>query len=339
MDFTKKFSHIYIEDCIKKHTKTKKILNYFPNAEIIIIPHYKEIFNRSGQDYRLLKKSQKLILAKRQKNFLYKTSFFIQNFGWDNIFYTPHVYNCVYDCSYCYLQGMFSNPNMVIFVNIEDYFATIKDQLKQIQKPIYICISYNSDLLALEHYTSFIKEWLYFTHNEKKLIVENRSKSVNYKYIKCQNPPQNFILSWSLLPDSLTKMLDLKTPKLKQRLRVIHEALNDGFKVRLSFEPVIFVKNYEQLYSEFLEEVFTYIDASKIQDLNIDLFRINSQYLKNIQKIRQDKILYYPYVQQDKMSFYNTCQAKLLFDFFQNNLKQYINMKKVFMPKNFTYNP
>ena len=337
MSFVKRFSHIYIEDDVKHHSKTQAILSHFPNAKIINIQHYKEIFNRSGQDYQLLKQAPKLILAKRNENFLYKTSFFIQNFGWDNIFYSPHIYNCIYDCSYCYLQGMFSSPNLVIFVNIEDYFAAIEAKLNISSKPIYICISYDSDLLAVEHYTGFVKQWLDFARNKTNLIVENRSKSANYKYIKCSNPPDNFILSWSLLPEVLTKTLDFKTPKLKQRLAIIRQAVDDGFRVRLSFEPIIFLQDYKTIYGQFLEEVFGIIDSSKIQDLNIDLFRINSQYLKKIQKIRQDKILHYPFMQQDQMSFYEPAKAELLFDFFQTKLPKYINMDKVFMPKDFVY--
>ena len=34
--------------------------------------------------------------------------------------------NCVYDCSYCFLQGMFNSANYLVFVNYEDYFKEIE---------------------------------------------------------------------------------------------------------------------------------------------------------------------------------------------------------------------
>ena len=36
------------------------------------------------------------------------------------------MYNCLFDCKYCFLQGMYSSANYVIFVNYEDYYEEIK---------------------------------------------------------------------------------------------------------------------------------------------------------------------------------------------------------------------
>ena len=36
------------------------------------------------------------------------------------------MYNCLFDCKYCFLQGMYSSANYVIFVNYEDYYDEIK---------------------------------------------------------------------------------------------------------------------------------------------------------------------------------------------------------------------
>ena len=32
------------------------------------------------------------------------------------------MYNCLFDCRYCFLQGMYNSSNFVIFVNYEDFF-------------------------------------------------------------------------------------------------------------------------------------------------------------------------------------------------------------------------
>mgnify|MGYP006970641936 FL=1 len=33
--------------------------------------------------------------------------------------------NCIYDCSYCYLKGMYPSGHMVLFVNIEDTWKNL----------------------------------------------------------------------------------------------------------------------------------------------------------------------------------------------------------------------
>ena len=38
--------------------------------------------------------------------------------------------NCIYDCNYCFLQGMFNSANYLVFVNYEDYFKEIEKIIK-----------------------------------------------------------------------------------------------------------------------------------------------------------------------------------------------------------------
>ena len=35
------------------------------------------------------------------------------------------MFNCIYDCDYCYLQGMYPSANIVVFVNHEDFFDAV----------------------------------------------------------------------------------------------------------------------------------------------------------------------------------------------------------------------
>lgn len=45
------FSHIYVEREVAEDPETKRILTQFPQAEVIDIDHYKDVFCRSRQDY------------------------------------------------------------------------------------------------------------------------------------------------------------------------------------------------------------------------------------------------------------------------------------------------
>ena len=56
---------IYIEESIAGHPRTKEILLRFPQATPISCSNYKEIFNPSGQNFRLQKKKPSLILAEK----------------------------------------------------------------------------------------------------------------------------------------------------------------------------------------------------------------------------------------------------------------------------------
>ena len=116
---------IYVEEAIKNHPRTKFILKKFKKSRIISINKYGEIFNKRNQNFRIQKANPCLILAHKKDNFVLPAP---EGFGIGSSknFYFSHMYNCIYDCRYCFLQGMYSSANYVIFVNFEDFDISIK---------------------------------------------------------------------------------------------------------------------------------------------------------------------------------------------------------------------
>ena len=145
--------------------------------EPIFIEHYKDLFNRSHQNFAKQKKAPALILAKKTGTLIYKGAPVCQSFGNEHFYYTSCMMNCIYHCDYCYLQGMYPSGHVVVFVNLEDYFNEL--QLLLQQHSIYLCISYDTDLLALESRFGFVKQWLLFASKYNNLSLEIRTKSGN----------------------------------------------------------------------------------------------------------------------------------------------------------------
>ena len=121
---------IYIEKKIKNHPRTNFILSKFKKARCIEIDRYGEIFNKRNQNFRIQKFSPDLILAHKESGLVLPAP---DGFGIGNSknFYFSHMYNCIYDCRYCFLQGMYSSANYVIFINFED-FVKKNDKFKKI---------------------------------------------------------------------------------------------------------------------------------------------------------------------------------------------------------------
>ncbi|HHS48469.1 MAG TPA: hypothetical protein ENM99_01195, partial [Desulfurella acetivorans] len=101
-----------------------------------------------------LKDKCALIYAKKKGEFLRKTpkSYTPNNtYGYSII----QSYNCVYDCSYCFLKGYFKTFNPVIFKNIKDYFDAIKKTIKDDKlRPLYFYLGTFSDPVALSIFDS-----------------------------------------------------------------------------------------------------------------------------------------------------------------------------------------
>ncbi|WP_337960888.1 SPL family radical SAM protein [Caloramator sp. mosi_1] len=313
-----------------KYSLTKDILKRFECSKIIEIEHYKDVFSRANQDFYLQKQSPKLILAVKQNNLIYKGAEVCEDFGNKYFYYTSIMMNCIYDCEYCYLQGMYTSANIVIFVNIDDYFKEIRELLKK--HPVYLCISYDTDLLAFEGLTNYVGRFIEFAKVNRDLTIEIRTKSANFTSIKDLEPQDNVILAWTLSPDGVIEKYEHRTPSLKRRIEAIKNAVDKGWRVRLCFDPILYIKDWREDYKTLVEEVFSIIDGEKIIDVSIGLFRVSKDYLKRMRKQRPNSIvLNYPYDTIEGVCSYDRELGKEMIEYVYSLIKSYVDREKIYI--------
>jgi len=323
----KKFSHIYIEEDVKDHPLTIKILNKFPKSKVVYINRYSEVFNRSNQNYLVQKKGQNIIIAKKRHDFVYKGSELCEDFGNIHFFHTSNIYNCIYECEYCYLQGLYPSAHLVIFVNLEDYFKEI-DKLIERNK-IYLSISYETDLLALEYLTGFTRKWIEYA-SSKDLLLEVRTKSANFSALQDVVIPPNVIFAWTLLPQPVIVRYEKFTPSLQRRLKSIKQAISKGLTIRISIEPVMYVENFEEVYRQFVEEVFSCIPEKSVKDVNIGAFRLPKEQAKRMERLNEASLIFShdTVVKGEVFTYRNASDYE---DFVAEEVKKYIPSEKVYV--------
>lgn len=294
------FSHIYIEKQIKNHPRTERILERFPNAEMIEIDNYKDIFNRRGQDCVRQHRYQALILAKKEPPFFYEGAPVCQDFGNTNFYYCSMIRNCIYDCDYCYLKGMYPSGHMVIFVNTEDYFSQLDEILKE--KSMYLCVSYDADLLAVESLAGYGKEWVNYARRDN-LAVEIRTKSANPAMWENVCLP-NVIYAFTLSPQRLIEQNEKGTPSVAARIACALSGLEKGFPVRLCFDPMLYMPQWREAYGELLaelDEAFGQRNLSMqmLKDVSVGCFRISQEYMKRLKRMEPlSPTVQFPYVNE-----------------------------------------
>lgn len=330
------FSHIYVEKAIADHPRTKRILERFPNARIIFIDHYKDVFCRKGQDFILQQRAQNLILGAKQGNLIYKGAPVCQSFGNEYFYYTSCIMNCVYDCEYCYLKGMYPSGNMVVFVNLEDIFDEVRAHLKD--HPMYLCISYDTDMLAMEQMAGYTAEWISFaqtlTDSKNPLKLEIRTKSANSLFWQKHSPIPGIIYAITLSPQAIIDAYEHRTPSLSQRLASARQAIQRGFSLRLCFDPMIYCRDWEQHYGEMLRQVFAGLAMDKIEDVSVGTFRVSQDYLNKMRKNQPDSaVVQFPYQNDGGVYHYSQELTERMEGFLTDRLKEKIPEEKIFLWK------
>lgn len=236
--------YLYAERDALSYPAAQRILSAFPKARTVVIGHYKEIFARPGQNFSVQKRHPALILAVNRGRFLYEGAGNCQNFGYEGFYYASCAKNCLYQCDYCYLQGMYRSANPVLFVNIEDCLRETERLIgaRKENGGVYLCLSYDTDLLSMERLLGYGRIWNTFAARfpaSAHFTAEIRTKSGSRFFFQENEPCANMIFAWSVAPELRIAAYEKRTAPLAERLRAAKYAMDRGFRVRLCLDPVI----------------------------------------------------------------------------------------------------
>ncbi|HKV10431.1 MAG TPA: DNA photolyase, partial [Thermoanaerobaculia bacterium] len=224
---------IYVEEEILSHPRTLQIQSRFPDAEVVPCARYGEIFNRRAQSFRLQKRRPSLILARKHRNFVHEAP---EGFGiaGANSFCFSHMLNCIYDCRYCFLQGMYRSAHYVIFVNYEDFQWEIEETIRGAAGgPLWFFSGYDCDSLALEPVTRFAASFVPFFARFPQASLELRTKSTQIKSLLEMDAVPNVVVAWSLTPEEVQTSYEHQTPSIDRRLRAMERLQERGWKLGL----------------------------------------------------------------------------------------------------------
>ncbi len=324
-------STIYIEEEIASHPRTLAILERFPDATKISCVRYGEIFNRKSQNFRLQKKQPALILAKKHKGFVLPSPI-EYSIGAQHNYYFSHMLNCLYDCRYCFLQGMFQSAHYVLFVNNEDFLEKMESITKQHNnETVHFFSGYDCDSLALDPVTDFTSEFLPFFERHPNSLLELRTKSTQIRTLLKREPIKNCVVAFSFTPDKIAKALEHKAPDINKRLQAILDLQKAGWQIGLRFDPLIYTKDYARKYSELFNALFSKINPELTHSISLGGFRLPKDYFRKLEKLYPDEKLFAsPQEEENNNIGYPENIRNEMLDFCKDIITQYIPDNKFF---------
>ena len=320
-----RFTHVYVEERAREYPLTSEILGKLSGANIIPIKHYKDVFDRKRQNAVLQREHQALIIAVRDGNRIFKGAPVCQSFGNKNFYYASSMMNCPFDCEYCYLKGMYPSSNMVVFVNLEDYRADVEEKLKE--GPMYVCASYDTDLLAMNGLTGHADFWKELALAHDDLLVELRTKAA----VEIKENILNVIYAFTLSPEEVVSRYERYTAPVKARISAAQSAIENGAKVRLCFDPIIKIPDWNSAYKKLVDETAAAIDFSKLTDVSVGTFRISADYLTKMRKAYPgSELAWYPYVVKEGVAQYVPDTDQEMQEFVCGLIGEHIGREKIF---------
>lgn len=283
---------IYVEEEIQDHPRTLQIQARFPDAEIVPCSRYGEVFNRRAQHFRLQKRRPSLILAKKHRGFVHEAP---AGFGIEGArsFTFSHMHNCIYDCRYCFLQGMYRSAHYVIFVNFEDFQWAIEERIRAGRgEEMWFFSGFDCDSLALEPVTRFAASFVPFFARFPGVWLELRTKSTQIKSLLEMETAPNVVVAFSFTPEEVQASVEHLTPSVDRRIHAMERLQERGWRLGLRFDPLIYNEGYREQYRRLYEQVFAAVRAGSLHSVSLGPFRVQGDYFRTMVRLYPEDVLF-----------------------------------------------
>lgn len=326
---------IYIEKQLKNHPRVKAVLSRFSaTPQIIYCSHYQEVFNPNQQNFRIQKDNTSLILAEKQGTCVLPTP---EGFGigGPQNYYFSHMLNCLYDCRYCFLQGMYPSAYYTLFINYEQFSDSITALSKNCSQPPYFFSGYDGDSLAYEPVTGFLDYFIPFFQKTPHAYLELRTKSTNIRALLKHQPSKNIIAAFSFTPDEISKAFEHRVPPVAKRIAVVHKLAALGWPIGIRLDPLIPYPNFNEHYQNLIAALFENLPKNVLHSVSVGPLRFPQAFFQKIKKLYpEDKLFHLPFISRGKnVSFSETIENKMT-TFVKQCLTEYVNEQKLFQCHN-----
>ena len=275
---------LYIEKNVRDHPRTAGIIKRYPRARIVNIERYSDVFNAPAQNFRHQKQQPALIIAHKPGRRVLPTPPGYHIGGKHN-YYFSHMLNCVYDCRYCFLQGMYQSGNYVVFINADDFFADIDAITDQHSDNVWFFSGYDCDSLALDPVTGFVDDCLNHFATNVKAHLELRTKSTQVRPLLGREPLSNVVVAFSLSPEAVVSAEEHGTPSLSKRLEALRNLQQAGWKIGLRLDPLLYADNFESLYGEMFDQIADTLVMNQVHSVSLGVFRLPKGFHKKLVRL------------------------------------------------------
>ncbi len=281
------FSAIYYESEIENHPRVRGLRQRYAQLPQVPIGRYGEIFNRKNQNFRLQKQHPALVLARKHGKLVLPAP---PGYGFDadQSFYFSHMLNCLYDCRYCFLQGMFRSAHYVLFVNYEDFGEEIRRSAGKDGNQTVFYSGYDCDSLALDPVSEFSDYILPLFADLPDATLELRTKSTQVRKLLNTEPIPNVVVAMSFTAQEAAEQWEHKVPPTEKRLEALVRLQQAGWRIALRFEPVFPGLQEVGDFSELFDQLFGALDVPGIHSVSLGEFRMPPDYFKITRRLYPD---------------------------------------------------
>jgi spore photoproduct lyase len=182
--------------------------------------------------------------------------------------------HCAMDCTYCVLQSYLASPVLTLYANLDSMQERLRGFFRENRQGRFrIGTGEFTDSLVLEHLTGFHAEIIPFFREEKRAVLEIKTKTDNIEDLLSVDPGGKVIVAWSLNPPDVTRTEEFRVANLEERLEAARRCQEAGYVLAFHFDPVIRFPGWEEAYSAVVRRLFETVDPNRVAYISLGCIR------------------------------------------------------------------
>lgn len=254
---------IYYEPDTLNYSRGREILAAYPDTERIEVPSHWQIPGLHGnegnvEDWLHIKRSVLVLGTKK--------SVTAEENGRSSHYIAPsHANGCAMSCAYCYVPRRkgFANP-ISTFVNIEQICRYLerhaarnahKFQPSTIDPDHLVYeIGNNSDCSVDAMIADNVKDLIHLFRDIPNAKATFATKYVNRGMLD-YDPQGKTRIRFSLMPQRVSKVIDVRTSRMDERIAAINDFADAGYEVDVNFAPIVYYESWREDWADLLTQL------------------------------------------------------------------------------------
>jgi spore photoproduct lyase family protein len=307
---------VYVEQRAREECESyvNHILSRFPGAKEISVPSHWQIpelnLDPEQTDDWFRNKREILVIGM-------KKGLACRENGRSTDFIAPSQSNgCTLGCSYCYVNRRkgYANP-ITVFANIGEIVSAIWHHAKKLgpkQEPNQCDpmlwtydIGENCDCSVDDLVSPNVKELInrFAKHPTAKLSFA--TKYVNPQLLT-YDPQGKTRIRFSLMPAHTSRVVDVRTSSILDRINAINDFVEAGYEVHLNFSPVIVYDGWKNDYIELFQQVSSVVTEKTWKQIKAEVIFLTHNAAQHELNMRWhpkgEDLIWRPDIQEEKFS-------------------------------------
>ncbi len=190
-----------------------------------------------------------------------------------NYYLLNTCFNCLFDCTYCFLNGYLNSYGITQFVNLDELPELMTEHASKTGRIVRIGTGEFTDSLMFDEVTGIAQSLIEKVAPYKNIFLEFKTKSGSVSHLCGIAGKGNTVIAWTLNTPRNINLYEKGTADFNERLDAAVSAQKAGFLTAFHFDPIIKYDEFLEDYNDLINCMGKRLDPERIAWISLGCFR------------------------------------------------------------------